>query len=218
MDLKEAFKIRKKDAESDEVIGGLIPAGVITPFAGSTAPSGWLLCDGSAVSRTTYARLFQVIGTTYGAGNGSTTFNLPNLKGKIPVGYNSSETEFNSLGKTGGAKTHTLTVQEMPSHTHIQNAHTHTQAAHTHTANHAHSIRYKQFNIKAGTGYYVLRRNDSADAYDGEDSDAAITANVTTSSVTPTINNATATNQNTGGGQAHNNLQPYITMNYIIKY
>jgi microcystin-dependent protein len=80
------------------------PAGVISMYGGSTAPNGWLLCDGSAVSRTTYARLFSAIGTKYGAGNGSTTFNLPNFKGRVPVGLDSSQTEFNSLNKKGGSK------------------------------------------------------------------------------------------------------------------
>lgn len=109
------------------------PTGAVTQFAGSAAPTGWLLCDGTAVSRATYADLFAAIGTTYGAGNGSTTFNLPNLKGRVPVGRDSADTSFDVLGETGGAKTHTLTVTEMPSHTHVQDSHNHTQAAHSHT-------------------------------------------------------------------------------------
>lgn len=64
----------------------LLPVGIVQAFAGSTIPTGWLLCDGSAVSRTTYAKLFSVIGTTYGSGNGSTTFNLPNLVDKFVEG------------------------------------------------------------------------------------------------------------------------------------
>lgn len=80
------------------------PTGVIHIFAGSTAPSGWLICDGSAVSRTTYADLFAVIGTTYGSGDDSTTFNLPNLKGRVAVGLDSDDTDFDTLGETGGSK------------------------------------------------------------------------------------------------------------------
>jgi microcystin-dependent protein len=94
------------------------PAGSVMQYAGSSAPSGWLLADGTAVSRTTYAALYAVIGTTYGVGDNSTTFNLPNLKGKVPVGRDSSDTSFDVLGETGGAKTHTLTTAEMPAHTH----------------------------------------------------------------------------------------------------
>jgi microcystin-dependent protein len=80
------------------------PVGCIQIYAGSTAPTGWLICDGSAVSRTTYANLFAVIGTTYGSGDGSTTFNVPNLKGTVPVGLDSSDTDFDTLGETGGSK------------------------------------------------------------------------------------------------------------------
>lgn len=94
------------------------PTGEVTMFAGSSAPTGWLLCDGSAVSRTTYSALFAVVSTTYGTGDGSTTFNVPNLKGRAPVGVDSTQTEFAALGTTGGEKTHVLSVAEMPSHTH----------------------------------------------------------------------------------------------------
>jgi microcystin-dependent protein len=107
-----------KKVKKSNLIKDTVPAGVVDMFAGSTAPSGYLLCDGSAVNRTTYAKLFTAIGTTYGAGDGSTTFNVPNLKGKVAVGLNSADTSFDALGETGGAKTHTLTIAEMPSHTH----------------------------------------------------------------------------------------------------
>jgi microcystin-dependent protein len=81
-----------------------IPVGGVVEFAGSTAPSGFLFCDGSAVSRTTYAALFAVLGTMYGAGDGTTTFSLPNMKGRVPVGLNPDDGWFNELGETGGAK------------------------------------------------------------------------------------------------------------------
>ncbi len=95
-----------------------LPPGIMAPYGGASAPSGWLLCDGTAVSRTTYAALFAILSTAYGVGDGSTTFNLPNMKGNVPTGYDSGQTEFNALGKTGGAKTHTLSTTEMPAHTH----------------------------------------------------------------------------------------------------
>lgn len=85
--------------------------GEITAFAGSTAPNGWLMCDGSAVSRTTYSKLFAVIGTTYGTGDGSTTFNLPDMRNRFPVGAGSTY----SLNSKGGENSHTLTINELPS-------------------------------------------------------------------------------------------------------
>lgn len=90
-----------------QTLPGGLPAGSILPWAGATAPVNWLLCDGSAVSRTTYASLFSVVGTTYGAGNGTSTFNLPDLRGRVPVGRDSTQTEFDVLGETGGSKTNT---------------------------------------------------------------------------------------------------------------
>ena len=80
------------------------PTGSVITWITNTAPTGFLFCEGQAVSRTTYSNLFAVLGTLYGSGDGSTTFNLPNRKGKVGVGYDSSQTEFNSIGKTGGSK------------------------------------------------------------------------------------------------------------------
>lgn len=95
-----------------------VPTGVINDFAGVNAPNGWLLCQGQEVSRNTYSDLFNVIGTIYGKGDGSTTFNLPDLRSRVGVGFNSNDTDFNTLGKTLGEKTHTLKVNEIPRHQH----------------------------------------------------------------------------------------------------
>ena len=100
------------------------PVGMIVGFAGSTAPTGWLLCQGQAVSRTTYAKLFSVIGTTFGSGDGSTTFNLPDARGRVLVGVGESSATGHTnhtLGQKGGEETHKLTVSEMPSHNHTYN-------------------------------------------------------------------------------------------------
>lgn len=214
--------------ESTNVVANVepnpIPAGAMMAWASNVIPANWLLCDGSAVSRSTYASLFTSIGTTYGSGDGTTTFNLPNLKGKTIVGKDSAQTEFDVLGETGGAKTHTLTTAEMPSHTHIQDAHTHTQNAHTH------SVSDPSHTHGPASGYIGMLQNTypTANTHNIPGGGGYISPNVgsvgyssTGISIvqnTATNQNYTATNQNTGGGGAHNNLQPYIVLNYIIKF
>ena len=102
-----------------EIGGESLPIGSMIPYGSqNNIPSNWKICDGSEVSRTTYADLFNVIGTSYGAGDGSTTFNLPNKRGRVSVGLDSSQTEFNTIGKKGGEKTHQLKEEELPSHAH----------------------------------------------------------------------------------------------------
>ena len=84
-----------------------LPVGVILSFPTTSSaelPNGYMFCDGSAISRTTYSELFSLIGTSYGSGDGSTTFNLPNLKGRVQVGIDTNDTDFNTIGKTGGSK------------------------------------------------------------------------------------------------------------------
>ena len=118
----DAGRVPKLEADGRLHSDFAIPAGVYFPFAGASGdiPAGFLLCDGSAVSRTTYADLFAAIGTLWGSGNGTTTFNVPNLKGRIPVGYDASQTEFDTVGELGGEKTHLLTSAEsgVPAHPH----------------------------------------------------------------------------------------------------
>lgn len=90
--------------------GSSTPIGTITAYGGSTAPSGWLMCDGSEVSRAEYSLLFDVIGTAYGEGDGSTTFNLPSMAGRTTIGSSASH----ALGSTGGEESHELTASELP--------------------------------------------------------------------------------------------------------
>ncbi len=156
--------------------GQILPSGVIMQYAGSSAPSGWLFCDGSAISRTTYANLFAVVSTTYGTGDGSTTFNLPNFKGRMPVGVGQGNTaEGGGLGTnrvrgaTGGEETHTITSAEMPSHTHT-------------------------FTTVDAAGATV----DNAVRGGG-------------------ANPTTATTSATGTGNAHENMSPFLVVNFIIK-
>jgi microcystin-dependent protein len=80
----------------------VIPRGGVIPFAGGSPPTGWLLCDGAAISRSTYAALFGVISVTYGIGDGSTTFNVPDLLGRVVVGLNGSNTDVDTMGENDG--------------------------------------------------------------------------------------------------------------------
>jgi len=208
--------------------GGLVmPVGTLTAFAGSAAPTGWLLCDGSAVSRTTYADLFAVIGTTYGTGDGTTTFNLPNTTGRNIIGKASSGT-FASLNATSGAETHTLTTAQMPSHTHdvdpasySSTATTSNAGAHLHysgrgevseSAGDTAKMAFGNSNTTTGTSYTHYNHGDSIVL------PATSTASDHAHSVTVTVDLPSITSTSVGSGTAHNILDPYIVLNYIIKY
>lgn len=108
-----------------------VPSGSLVAYGGTSAPSGWLLCDGSAVSRTTYASLFTAVSTTYGVGDGSSTFNLPDLRGRVIAGQDdmggsaasrlttaAGGVDGATLGAVGGSQTHTLTTAQLAAHTH----------------------------------------------------------------------------------------------------
>jgi microcystin-dependent protein len=95
-----------------------MPTGMIVPFGGDAAPAGFLMCDGAAVNRATYAALFAVIGENYGVGDGATTFNVPGAEGRIPQGKDTGIPDFDTLGNTGGEKDHQLTIPELAAHTH----------------------------------------------------------------------------------------------------
>jgi microcystin-dependent protein len=99
------------------------PIGTVQMYGGAAAPTGWLLCTGSAVSRTTYANLFSVIGTTYGIGDNISTFNLPDFRGRMPLGAGTGTgLTARTLGEASGSETHVLTIAQMPSHSHSINA------------------------------------------------------------------------------------------------
>lgn len=159
----------------------LVPAGIIAPYAGSAAPTGWLLCYGQNVNRTTYAALFAAISTTYGSGDGSTTFGLPDLRGRAVAGVDNmggsaasritaagSGITGTTLGAAGGSETHTLDTSQIPSHTHSGAVGTLTGVS---------------FSGSADKSCY----------------------------------NSSTTTGATGGGLAHNNTQPTLMLNYIIK-
>jgi microcystin-dependent protein len=118
----DSSRISYNDLTNLPTISTGIPSGSITAYGGSVAPTGYLLCDGTAVSRTTYATLFGVTSTTYGVGDGSTTFNVPDLRANVPVGYKSGDTNFGTRSATVvGSPIHTLTLSQIPSHQHAGN-------------------------------------------------------------------------------------------------
>lgn len=189
----------------------LVPTGSIMQFAGGSSPTGWLICDGSTVSRTTYATLFSVIGTTYGSGDGSTTFNLPNTAGKSVFGYNSGDGSFNSLGGTGGSKTATLSTNELPAHTHTGT--TNSDGAHTHSITdpgHSHSLSTDE-EVASGSGSTVANRDEGGGETTGSSSTGI-------SIVSDGAHTHSFTTGSTGSGNAFSIMNPYIVFNHIIKY
>lgn len=186
----------------------VIPTGVILNYAGSVAPTGWRVCDGAAISRAAFAALFAVIGTTYGVGDGSTTFNVPNFKGRVPTGLDASQTEFTPLGKLGGFKTHTLTTAELASHTHATSV-----PAHTHGATqdqHGHPMLGS--NAAAGAGPTGTMAPGTA--FTALDNSASSVVQPLVSVFEADVSVTVIAN---GSNAAHNNLQPYLTMNFIIR-
>jgi len=144
----------------------VMPVGCVIPFAGAAAPTGWLLCQGQAVSRTTYAQLFSVIGTTYGSGDGSTTFNLPDMRGRVAVGSDAN------LGAAAGVQSVSLTAAQNGPH------------------NHTTLIDYKNLmGTQEGSNSFQVRQEPAGA--------------VTTGS--------------SGNGAAHENRQPSLYLNQIIK-
>ena len=158
-------------------------SGMLVPYAGSSAPTGWLLCYGQAVSRTTYADLYAVLGSTYGSGDGSTTFNVPDLRGRVVAGQDdmggisgnrltnqSGGLNGDALGATGGSETHSLTTAQLPNNWYHK----------PNTPGGEYSDNYANFNYQARHIDWPTYRIQ-------------------------------------GGNGAHNNVQPTIILNYIIK-
>lgn len=174
LDIRATSGVTVEDSPDSDLtiltLTGLVPPGVIVPYAGTVAPDNWYLANGDLKNRIDDASLFAVIGTTYGVGDGSTTFGLPNLQARFPYGAEGGD----SLGATGGATTHLLTASQsgLPQH------------------NHSELYPLRSGSVLAGNG----SRND--------------------------INAATTTTGWAGpsnAAAAHNNMPPYIILNYLIK-
>ena len=194
------------------------PAGVITQYGGASAPTGWLLCQGQAISRSNalYTRLFAAISTTYGAGDGTTTFNVPNLQGRIPVGRDSTQTEFDALGETGGSKITALITANLPSHQHgVGTILPDTIANHVHA--HTLAIGNHVFvRDRSGGGSLTSYTTTMGSAPQPDTTYThTITGSITADGGhTHTMSGSTALE---GSGTSFNNLAPYIVVNYIIK-
>lgn len=188
------LKVYNTVSSSWEELGGGVniegaPIGSVLPYAGTTAPSGWLLCSGQAVSRSLYDKLFDVIGTSFGTGDGSTTFNLPDLRGRAVAGKDnmggisanrltgqSGGLNGDILGASGGSERHTLTSTEVPNT----------------------EVKLGADGIKFTSGTYDV-------------------GGIGSGSLKLAINTANTNARVEGSNGSHNNVQPTVVLNYIIK-
>lgn len=161
-------------------IADTLPIGAIIEWDSDLIPENWLLLNGQAVSRTVYSELFAIYGTTYGAGDGSTTFNLPDRRTRVAVGRDANDEDFNILGNIGGEKTHKLVQAELPN---VRLTIHRTESDET-------PLTYWNTNATTSNAYAGLGYNEGANI-------------LHTSPL--------------GNGESHNNLQPYIVTNFIVK-
>lgn len=217
-------------------IGAAMPPGTLIDFAGLTAPAGFLACTGQAVSRTTYAALFAAIGSTWGAGDGSTTFNVPNLSRLTTIGAGGTALSgpANTVGAVGGEETHTLSVAELAAHNHgvndIGHLHSLIDPGHNHAGtdpghNHIQGEGVTLYPGRYGTNAAVASTN-ALSAYSG----TSVTGNYTSTSLTGITLAAAHTGASiagnytgitlatTGVSAAHNNMQPSAVVLKCIKY
>jgi microcystin-dependent protein len=172
--------------EVDALIAAAIvsaaPPGSISAFAGSTAPTGFLLCNGAAVGRNAYAALFAALGTTYGAGDGTTTFNLPDLRGRTAIGVGQGSGLTNrALGAAGGAETHALVAAE---------------SAYAHT--HPRETGWRFATVPDSGGEFIVKLFDGVGGAIG-------------------LNRILSIPAGANGGNPHNNMPPFVALNYLIK-
>ena len=225
----------------DTLIAAACPIGLVQLWPKSTAPnSSWLVCDGSAISRSTYSDLYTVIGVTYGSGDGSTTFNLPDFRARVPVGYNADTItgrSTRSIAASSGAETHDLQISEIPSHTHsnsLSNTGTGDTAQQTTVADtgHGHSITpnpHSHSYTDPTIGSWQRTEYDTSGTtreYPTPNGGATTTQSLTVQTGNAVLNvtnpqhshtvNVALTNAAEGGGSPHNIMQPFQVINYII--
>jgi microcystin-dependent protein len=180
--------------------GDTFPAGAILLWGAAAPPAGWMICDGTAISRAGFPTLFANYGTTWGAGDGTTTFNLPDYRDKIPVGKSGTK----ALASTGGAETVALTTAQLPVHNHggVTGAET---ALHAHSWDEGLNI----WVIGTGTAFDTGLKWGTAGA-------TVYASHSSGSTGTESANHAHVIS-NDGSGSAHSNMQPYAAINYIIR-
>lgn len=212
-------KLLNTSVAAGKLVAGILPpAGALMPFAGSAAPTGYLLCEGQPVSRTAYADLFAAISTTYGVGDGSTTFNVPDLRGRVAVGKGTHE-DVNALNDNDGA----AVGNRRPKHAHSGSATSSPHNGHQHTGStstngdHWHSSSGESANLA-----FNFRRDASAQGV------AGVTVGSVTGSTNTTGNHNHSFTTDSGGAHDHtvsmtvgqtglNDSPAYVVVNYIIK-
>lgn len=198
-------------------VTNLIPTGTVWDYLGATAPTGWLLLNGAAVSRTTYSALFALLGTTYGAGDGSTTFGLPDARGRTTIGAGTGAgLSPRTLGAKLGEETHAQTGAEVGVHYHPINdvGHTHTSPAHTHSdGGHQHTVTQ-------GTTIVGLQAGGATMYNPAASATGVGYANIQATAVTISASGtglANTTWNTPAGGTPFNVMQPSLVTNKIIK-
>jgi microcystin-dependent protein len=170
-----------------DIYAGL--TGTILPTVATSAPSGWLLCDGTAVSRTDYANLFNLVGTAFGAGNGSTTFNLPDLRGRSIIGVGQGASLSNrTRGQTGGTESHQLSTTELPSHQH-----------------------FSFNNSSSSVGSPAMTASQYPNRYNSTGTNGSYDIQGSTTAATIGLTSVT------GDNTSHNNMSPFMALSYIIR-
>lgn len=210
------------------------PTGTVSPYAGSTSPTGYLMCYGQAVSRTTFAALFAVCGTTYGIGDGSTTFNIPDLRGrgifgKDDMGGSAANRITNAgsgitgtgLGNAGGTQSKTLTTTELPAHAHTGTTDGTSAGTPTGTISsdgaHAHGIDIKNGEGGVTTTLDISTIPNGTPQASGVNTASAGAHNHTFTGNTLSAHTHTITTGSAGSGSAFGIMNPALILNYIIK-
>lgn len=220
----------------------VVPVGVIQMYIATNPPSGWFVCDGSAVSRITYSNLFNLVGTSYGVGDGSTTYNLPDIRGRSPLGMGAGAgLTARSLGEKTGTETSALVSNNIPAHVHNVNPpstasgtesldHFHAAdppatASGTESATHTHNYNML-YNYVGGDGFSdpgsrtwdTLTSTTENQTHTHTTDISSFNTGGKSATHTHTSDITAFNSSSSGAGTAVNNMAPVVVVNYIIKY